>query len=51
MPATVTKNKNGDYSVRTPNGVHARHTSKRKALAQARLLNAIDHGFKPRKQR
>jgi hypothetical protein len=46
MPATVSKS-DGGYSVRTPNRVHAKHTTKKKALAQQRLLNAIDHGFKP----
>ena len=35
----------------TPTGVKAKGTSKEKAEAQARLLNAIDHGFKPTKKR
>lgn len=48
MPARVTKSGSG-YKVTTPNGVHAKHTTKAKAQAQARLLNAIDHGFRPRK--
>ena len=47
MPAKISKNKKGGYSVATPNGVHAKNTTKKKAEAQARLLNAIDHGFKP----
>lgn len=46
MPAKVTHVKGG-YKVSTPNGVHAKHTTHAKAVAQARLLNAIDHGFKP----
>lgn len=50
MPATVTKNAKGGYSVRTPNAVHAKNTSLPKAKKQQRLLNAIDHGFKPDKQ-
>lgn len=29
--------------------VHSRATTKRKAESQIRLLNAIDHGFKPMK--
>lgn len=33
--------------MRTPNGVHAKRTTKAKAQAQVRLLNAIDHGWKP----
>lgn len=49
MPAQVNKNKSGGYSVRTPNGTHAKNTTKTKAEAQKRLLNAIDHGFKPKK--
>lgn len=47
MPAKITKNKDGTYRVTTPNGTHSKHTSKKKAMAQKRLLNAIDHGWKP----
>ena len=47
MPARVTKNTNGTYRVATPNNVHAKSTTKAKAESQARLLNAIDHGWKP----
>jgi deoxyribose-phosphate aldolase len=47
MPAKVTMNAKGGYTVKTPNGVHAKNTTKQKAEAQKRLLNAIDHGFKP----
>jgi len=50
MPVKMQKTKSGDFSVRTPGGVKAKHTTKEKALAQARLLNAIDHGFKPKKK-
>lgn len=46
MPAKVSKVKGG-YQVRTPNRVHAKKTTKRKAEAQQRLLNAVDHGWKP----
>lgn len=46
MPAKVTKVKGG-YQVRTPNSIHAKHTTKAKADAQQRLLNAVDHGWKP----
>jgi len=35
------------YRVSTPNGVKAKGTTKAKAKAQARLLNAIDHGWRP----
>ena len=49
MPAKVTKVKGG-YQVKTPNAVHAKHTTKAKAKSQQRLLNAIEHNpnFKPR---
>lgn len=46
MPVTVTK-KDGKYQVSTPNGVHAKGTTKKKAEAQRRLLLAVDHGWKP----
>lgn len=49
MPAKITKTKTGKYKVSTPNGTHAKGTTKAKAKAQQRLLNAIDHGFVPRK--
>lgn len=47
MPVTVRKLKSGKYSVSTPGGTKAKSTSYRKAKAQQRLLNAIDHGWKP----
>ncbi len=46
MPAKMRKVKGG-YQVRTPNGIHAKRTTKAKAKRQQRLLNAIDHGWKP----
>lgn len=46
MPETIRKVKGG-YKVSTPGGVKAKHTTKAKAEAQAKLLRAIDHGFKP----
>lgn len=51
MPATISKNPDGSFRVSTPNGVHAKHTSMRNAKKQKRLLNAIDHGFVPDKNR
>lgn len=51
MPAKVKKTKGGKYQVSTPNMTHAKGTSKKKAKAQQRLLNAIDHGWKPTKKR
>ncbi len=49
MPAQISKVSGGGYRVSTPNGVHAKHTTKAKAMKQQRLLNAIDHNpnFKP----
>lgn len=43
MPAKIHKNPDGSYRVETPNAVHAKKTTKKKAEAQARLLNAIEH--------
>lgn len=50
MPVTITKTKKG-YRVRTPRMVHAKATTKRKAEAQERLLNALEHGWKPTKRK
>jgi hypothetical protein len=47
MPTKITKVKGG-FEVSTPNSVHAKHTTLKKAKAQERLLNAIDHGWKPK---
>jgi hypothetical protein len=49
MPATIKKLKSGKYQVSTPSQIHAKGTTKEKAKKQERLLNAIDHGFEPRK--
>lgn len=43
----ITKTGQGKFKVSTPSAVHAKGTTKKKAEAQERLLNAIDHGFKP----
>ena len=45
MPVTV-KKVNG-YRVSTPTSVHAKHTTKKKAKAQANLLRGLEHGWKP----
>lgn len=47
MPVSITKLPNGKYKVSTPNGIHSKGTSKAKAEAQERLLNAVEHGWKP----
>jgi hypothetical protein len=46
MPAKMTKV--DGYQVRTPNRVHAKHTTKIKAEGQRRLLEGLEHGWKPR---
>lgn len=52
MPATMTKDPSGKgYMVRTPGGVKGRKMTLRDAHAQVRLLNAIDHGWKPDKKK
>ena len=50
MPVKITKTKKG-YQVSTPGGVKSKGTTKKNALAQERLLNAIEHGFKPTKKK
>lgn len=51
MPVTkrkISKGKNKrKVQVRTPGGVKAKATTPEKAAAQERLLNAVEHGFKP----
>lgn len=51
MPARKIKNRDGTYRVVSSGGVHAKSTSKAKAEAQIRLLNAIEHGFVPSKNK
>ena len=46
MPVRIKKVGN-KYQVSTPNRVHAKGTTKKKAKAQKLLLNAIEHGWKP----
>ena len=46
MPTKITPVKGG-YRVSTPHGVKAKRTTKAKAEKQKRLLNAVEHGFKP----
>lgn len=50
MPAIIERVKGG-FRVRTPNAVHARRTTAAKAKRQQRLLNAIEHGWKPTRRR
>lgn len=46
MPVKITKT-DGKYKVTTPHGTKAKGTTKGKAEAQRRLLNAVEHGWKP----
>lgn len=50
MPAVKIRLPNGKFRVVTPNGIHAKETSEENANRQVRLLNAIDHGFRPKKK-
>lgn len=48
MPVSVRKLPgSNNYRVSTPKGIHAKGTTKEKAMAQERLLNAVEHGWKP----
>jgi len=51
MPYATRKLKDGKVKVvNTKTGhVLAKHTTMAKAMAQERLLKAVDHGWKPRK--
>lgn len=51
MPVKIRKRRKGGFTVRTPRGVKAKRTTKKKAMKQARLLRAIDHGWKPTKRK
>jgi len=47
MPVTIRKNPGSNtYKVSTPNQVHAKATTKAKAEAQKRIIDAADHGHK-----
>jgi len=48
MPTKIRKAGN-KYRVTTPNGVKAKGTTKEKAKAQKRLLDAVEHGWEPKK--
>lgn len=49
MPVKIKKVKGG-YRVSTPGGTKAKKTTLAKAKKQRRLINAIEHGFKPKKK-
>jgi len=43
MPVKI-KKVNGAYQVSTPNGIKAKHTTLKKALAQKKIIDAADAG-------
>jgi hypothetical protein len=47
MPVKIEKLPGDEVRVSTPGGVKAKHTTFQKAMAQKRLLNALDHGWTP----
>jgi hypothetical protein len=47
MPVKIRSVGKGKVQVRTPNGVKAKSTTPAKAARQKRLLNAVEHGWKP----
>jgi hypothetical protein len=51
MPATIRKVGGGKVSVTTPSGTKAKATTPAKAKRQERLLNAIDHGYSPKRRK
>lgn len=51
MPVKVRKTKGGKYRVSTASGTKAKATTKEKAKKQKRLLNAVEHGWKPTRRR
>lgn len=46
MPVRITKLSDG-YRVSTPHGTKAKKTTLAKAMAQRRLINAVEHGWRP----
>jgi len=47
MPVTTKSVGKGRVQVRTPGGIKAKSTTPAKAKRQTRLLNAVEHGWKP----
>lgn len=47
MPVKIKSVGKGRVQVRTPGGVKAKSTTPAKAERQKRLLNAVEHGWKP----
>ena len=51
MPVKIEKLPGDEVRVSTPGGVKAKATSFQKAMAQKRLLNAVEHGWTPGRRR
>ncbi len=51
MPVTKRSVGHGRVQVRTPSGVKAKATTPAKAKRQERLLNAVEHGWRPTRGR
>jgi len=47
MPVKISCIGNTDCKVSTPSGVKSKHTTRVKAERQKRLINAVEHGWKP----
>lgn len=47
MPVKLKSVGKGRVQVRTPGGIKAKSTTPAKAQRQKRLLNAVEHGWKP----
>jgi len=47
MPVKIKSVGKGRVRVSTPGGVKSKSTTPEKAAAQKRLLNAVEHGWKP----
>jgi hypothetical protein len=49
---TITKGKNeGKVRVSTPGGVKSKATTPKNAKSQKRLIDAIEHGYEPKRKR
>jgi hypothetical protein len=51
MPVKIERLPGDEVRVSTPGGVKAKATSFQKAMAQKRLLNAVEHGWTPGRRR
>jgi hypothetical protein len=47
MPVKIKQVGGGKFQVSTPHGTKSKGTTREKAESQKRLLNAVEHGWKP----